>query len=84
MRRGIDATLSLFPEAELPPPRAPRVPAAAADEPFECVREVLPPAPARPEIESAHYWAEQLRLADSPERKAECHEKMMLCLKACS
>jgi hypothetical protein len=51
-------------------------------DPFDCVREMLPTAPARPEIDSARYWAGQLRLADNAERKAECHEKMMLCLMA--
>jgi hypothetical protein len=44
--------------------------------------EILPQTPARPEIESARYWAEKMRLAGSAERKAECHEKMMLSLMA--
>jgi hypothetical protein len=46
--------------------------------PVDAVRCGIEARPARPEIDSAHYWHEQKMLATDEARRRECHEKMIL------
>ena len=81
-KAGRKRKASAKPAAVTDKPRMPRSPAPRAPrEPFP-EQYGIEPEPSRPEIQSAHYWARQLVLATTPERKAECHRMMVLSLLA--
>lgn len=86
----------LFAEAELPvPPAAAQArrarsqrsggsqarvaPAVTRD--WDALRCGAAVRPARPEVESAHYWHAQMMAAADADRKRECYEKMVLSIK---